>query len=583
MKWNWLFGGNRSPRAPIIVAFLVLVNALILRVGDPPALARLRDLAFDSFQRFSPRQVPADLPVRIVDIDEAALAEYGQWPWPRTIVAKLVDTLTEKGAAAIVFDVVFAEPDRSSLSRVIQSLPANDESGELKRLAAKFPDNDKVRAESIKNAPVVTGFGFDLNGSTRPPRRFAGEAHNTGEAKEANVASLIAAFIPQQSGVVRTLDMFEKEAKGNGSVTTEIEGAIVRRVPLLFRLKGQRDEDLFPALSLEALRVAQGASTYLIRWAGAQGLESFGARTGMSSVRVGSFNIDTDAEGRIALYDSGHLPQRFVSARDVLNGKLPDDKIDGHIILVGTSAIGLKDLRNTPLQDSIPGVEVHAQILEQVLSQTFLERPDYADGAEFLYLLAIGLVFVILLPRLPAATMALVAALFIGIGIAVPWYAFNRIHLLFDPVYPPVTLATIYVIGSALSFMRAERDRREIRGAFNLYLSPDQVEAVVQNPDLLALGGEMREITVMFSDVRGFTTISEQFDPQGLTRFMNRLLTPMTDLIQERKGTIDKYMGDAIMAFWNAPLDVPNHAVRACETVLAMQATLLNLNAEWKA
>ena len=287
------------------MAFLVLVNALILRVGDPPALARLRDLAFDGFQRLHPREVPPDLPVRIVDIDEASLAEYGQWPWPRNIVAKLVDKLAEKGAAAIAFDVVFAEPDRSSLLRVVQSLPPSDQTGELKQLAAKFPDNDEVLAESIKNAPVVTGFGFDLNGSPKPPRRFAGLAHNTGEAKEANVASLIATFIPEQAGAVRTLDMFEKVAKGNGSVTTEIEGAIVRRVPLLFRMKGQRDEDLFPALSLEALRVAQGASTYLVRWAGAQGLESFGARTGMSNVRVGNFNIDTDAEGRIELYDFG--------------------------------------------------------------------------------------------------------------------------------------------------------------------------------------------------------------------------------------------------------------------------------------
>jgi adenylate cyclase len=583
MNLNWLFGRNRSPRAPIIVAFLVLVNALILRVGDPPALSRLRDLAFDGFQRIHPREVPPDLPVRIIDIDEAALAEYGQWPWPRTTVAKLVEKLVEKGAATIAFDVVFAERDRSSLARVIKTLPRQDQTAELQQLAAKVPDNDEVLAAAIKEAPVVTGFGFDLNGSRKPPRRFAGVAHNSGEAKATSVPHLIATFIPQHAGVVRTLDMFEKVAKGNGSVTTEIEGAIVRRVPLLFRLAGQRDEDLFPALSLEALRVAQGASTYLVRWAGAQGLESFGERTGMSNIRVGNVSIDTDAQGRIALYDSGHMAQRFISARDVMNDSVPAERIDGHIVLVGTSAVGLKDLRNTPLQDSIPGVEVHAQILEQMLSQSFLERPDYADGGEFLYLLAIGLVFVILLPRLPAATMALVAALFIGIAIVVPWVAFNRIHLLFDPVYPSTTLAVIYIIGSALSFMRAERDRREIRGAFNLYLSPDQVEAVVQNPDLLALGGEQREITVMFTDVRGFTTISEQFDPAGLTRFMNGLLTPMTDIIQERKGTIDKYMGDAIMAFWNAPIDVANHAARACETALAMQARLLDLNAQWKA
>ena len=164
-----------------------------------------------------------------------------------------------------------------------------------------------------------------------------------------------------------------------------------------------------------------------------------------------------------------------------------------------------------------------------------------------------------------------------------PWVAYSEYRLLFDPIYPPATLAAIYVSGSALAFMSAERERREIRGAFGLYLSPDVVEQLARNPDLLQLGGEMREITVMFTDVRGFTTISEQFDPQGLTRFMNRFLTPMTDLILSHRGTIDKYMGDAIMAFWNAPIEVEGHAARACQTALAMQARLRALNVEWKA
>jgi adenylate cyclase len=583
MRLSWLFGRDRTPRAPIVVAFLVLLSALVVRAVDPPALGRLRDVAFDNYQRLKPRERPADTPVRIVDIDEAALAEYGQWPWPRTILAQLVEKLTEKGAAVIAFDAVFAEPDRSSLGQVIKGLPPDELTAELKRLAEKAPDNDQIFAAAMKDASVVTGFGFDAAAKAGPPRHFAGVAHNSGEKNPLSVSQMIAQFIPQQLGVVKTIDVLEAAAKGNGSVTTEVEGAIVRQVPMLFRLAGQRDEDLYPALSIETLRVAQGASTYLVRWSGAQGFESFGARTGIGAIRVGNVSVDTDAHGRVALYDSGHLAERFVSARDVLKDTVPPEKIDGHIIFVGTSAVGLKDLRNTPLQSSVPGVEIHAQIVEQILSQSFLERPDYADGAEFLYLAAIGLFFVILLPRLRAATMFLVAALFIAIGIFVPWLAFARIHLLFDPIYPPVTLAAIYVTGSALSFMRTERDRREIRGAFNLYLSPDQVEAVVRNPERLALGGEQREITVMFTDVRGFTRISEQFDPQGLTRFMNRLLTPMTGLIQQHKGTIDKYMGDAIMAFWNAPLDVPEHAVRACETAVAIQARLVELNAEWKA
>ena len=155
-----------------------------------------------------------------------------------------------------------------------------------------------------------------------------------------------------------------------------------------------------------------------------------------------------------------------------------------------------------------------------------------------------------------------------------PWLAFSEYDLLFDPIYPPVTLAAIYVSGTALAFMRTERERAAIRGAFGLYLSPDVVEQVARHPELLQLGGEQREITVMFTDVRGFTRISEQFDPQGLTRFMNRFLTPMTDLVMSHRGTIDKYMGDAIMAFWNAPLAVDGHAARACDTALAMQEQL---------
>jgi adenylate cyclase len=583
MRMTWLFGHGNAPRAPVLVALLVLLNALLLRAIDPDALVRLRDLSFDAYQRIKPREVPADLPVRIVDIDEAALAEYGQWPWPRDTVARLVNRLREQGAAVIAFDVVFAEADRHSPAAIASNLPESIRDSDVRRTLESLPNYDEVLAEAMARANVVTGFAFDPNAKGKPPRRMWGVANNTGEKDAKMVPELIRQFIPQQSGVVITLPILEQSAKGNGSVTPVVEGAIVRRVPMLFRLAGQRDEDLYPALSAEAVRVAQGASTYLVKWSGAQGFESFGERTGVGSIRVGQLNIDTDAQGRMALYDSGYQPSRFVSAKDVMKRRVPADKIDGQIVFIGTSAVGLKDLRNTPTQDSVAGVEIHAQIVEQMLTQTFLERPDYADGAEFLYLAAIGLAFVLLLPRLSAATMALVAVGFIGIGIVVPWIAFAQIRLLFDPIYPPATLALIYVSGSALSFMRAERDRREIRGAFNLYLSPAQVEAVVRNPDLLKLGGEQREITVMFTDVRGFTRISEQFDPQGLTRFMNRFLTPMTDMIQARNGTIDKYMGDAIMAFWNAPLTIDAHPSRACEAALAMQARLVTLNEEWKA
>ena len=568
---SWLLRCINSPRAPVLIALLVLVGALALRIADPGAVTRIRDFAFDGYQRIQPRPYNPDTPVRIVDIDEAALQEYGQWPWPRTIVARLVDKLTEKGAVVVAFDAVFAEPDRSSPHRMVQDLAAFTDPETVEKLAAAALDNDKVLADAMAQSRVVTGFGFDLKGSGNPPRTFHGVAFAGDQPSQ---------FLPQQGGTVKSIEILEAAAKGNGSVNTDLDTIVIRRVPMMFRVAGQ--EGLFPSLSIEALRVAQEASSYLIKSSGASGEMSFGEKTGIVAIKTGALEVPTDGRGRVVLYDTGHRPERFISARAVLKGEVPAEALEGQVIFVGTSAIGLKDLRNTPVQDGVPGVEVHAQLAEQMLEQQFLARPDYADGAEFLYLAAMGLLMVVLLPRLTAGKMAVVATILIAAGLIVPWIAYSQYHLLFDPIYPPVTLAAIYVGGTSLAFMRTERERAQIRGAFGLYLSPDLVEQLARNPSLLQLGGEQREITVMFTDVRGFTTISEQFDPQGLTRFMNRFLTPMTDLILGLKGTIDKYMGDAIMAFWNAPLPVERHAARACDAALAMQARLAVLNEEWR-
>jgi adenylate cyclase len=571
MRMSWLFGRGHA-RAPWIVAMLVLINALLVRAIDPPELTRLRDLAFDSYQRLKPRTYNPATPVRIVDIDEDALAEYGQWPWPRTIVARLVDKLTEQGAIVIGFDVVFAEPDRSSISRMVRDLVAFTDPETVQKLAAAIQDNDQVLADAMAHARVVLGFGFDLKGGATAPRRQHGIAFAGDNPVQ---------FLPVQRSAIKAIPILEAAAKGNGSVNMDTDGVVIRRVPMLFRLAGE--EGVFPSLSIEALRVAQGATSYVIKSSGANLVESFGARTGIVAIKTGDLEVRTDARGRMVLYDTGHRDERFISARAVLKDEVPRGKLEGQVIFIGTSAIGLKDMRSTPVDDAVPGVEVHAQLAEQMLEQEFLARPDFADGAEFLYLGAIGLLFVILLPRLTAMRMAVVAAIFIAVGFTVPWFAFADYDLLFDPIYPPFTLAAIYISGTALAFMRTERERSVIRGAFGLYLSPDVVERLARNPELLQLGGEQREITVMFTDVRGFTRISEQYDPHGLTRFMNRFLTPMTDAVLRNRGTIDKYMGDAIMAFWNAPLAVDGHAARACDTALAMQVQLLALNEEWRA
>jgi adenylate cyclase len=571
MRMGWLLGRNNA-RVPFLAALLVLIGALALRVVDPAELTRLRDFAFDVYERLKPRIYDPATPVRIIDIDEASLAEYGQWPWPRTIVARLIDKLTEKGVATIAFDVIFAEPDRSSLSRMVRDLVAYTDPETVAKLAAAIQDNDQVMADAMAQSSVVLGFGFDPKGAAQAPRRYHGTAFAGDDPAQ---------FLPVQRGTVRAIPLLEAAAKGNGSINTDLESAVIRRIPMLYRVAGQ--DGLFPALSIEALRVAQGAGTYLVKSSGASGELSFGERTGIVAIRTGDIEVRTDAKGRLTLYDTGHRQERFISARAVMHDEVPAEQLEGRVVFIGTSVIGLRDMRSTPVSDSVPGVEVQAQLAEQMLEQQYLSRPDFADGAEFLYLAAIGVIFVWALPRLSAGQMAVVAAAGIGLGLAVPWFAFSEYRLLLDPIYPPVTLAAIYVTGTALAFMRTERERAQIRGAFGLYLSPDVVEQLARHPELLQLGGEVREITVMFTDVRGFTRISEQFDAHGLTRFMNRFLTPMTDLILSHRGTIDKYMGDAIMAFWNAPLPVEGHAARACETALAMQGRLAELNDEWQA
>jgi adenylate cyclase len=571
MRMGWLLGRN-NVRIPFLASLLVLIGALALRVVDPVELSNLRDSAFDVYQRLEPRTYNPATPVRIIDIDEASLAEYGQWPWPRTIVARLVDKLTEKGVATIAFDVVFAEPDRSSMSRMVRDLVAHTDPETVAKLAASIQDNDQVLADAMAQSRVVLGFAFDAKANSQAPRQYHGTAF---------AGDNPAQFLPLQLGTVRPLPLLEAAAKGNGSVNTDLASRIIRRVPMLYRVAGQ--EGLFPALAIEALRVAQAASTYLIKSSGANMEASFGQQTGIVAIKTGDIEARTDSEGRLSLYDTGHRQERYLSARDVLQDKVAAEELEGRVVFVGTSVIGLHDIRSTPVSDSIPGVEVHAQLAEQMIEREFLIRPDLAKGTEPLYLAAIGALFVWLLPRLSAGWMAVVAAAGIGVGVVVPWFAFSEFGLLFDPIYPPATLAAIYVTGTALSFMRTERERAQIRGAFGLYLSPDVVEHIARHPELLQLGGEVREVTVMFTDVRGFTRISEQFDAHGLTRFMNRFLTPMTDLILSHKGTIDKYMGDAIMAFWNAPLAVGGHAARACETALAMQGRLAALNDEWQA
>jgi len=557
-RWARWFGVARA-------VCIVLLFALIpLRVIDPPPLQEVRLRSFDLFQVLRPREQQALSPVVIVDIDEASLKEIGQWPWPRTVVADLVSKLKDRGAVAIGFDIIFAEPDRMSPAVAVESFRGLDD--ETRSKLASLPSNDEVLADAMKRARVIVGqSGSPLS----QPRSDAEKALQTGFAIIGpDPTPLLVTF----KGLLRNVPLIEQAAAGRGvlSIDPDRDG-IIRRVPVILTAQ----DVLVPSLAMEMLRVVTGSGAIQVR----------ADEAGVQSVGVRGLAVPTDNRGRVWVHFNKIDRERsYVSAKDLLQGRLPPDRVRGRLVLVGTSAIGLFDIKTTPVDAAMPGVEVHAQILESVLTKAQLAPVPDAIGVEIVIAVLLGLAIIIAAPALsPTVVVVLGAAMVAGL-VGLSWYLFAMHSLLLDFTYPLMSSWLIYLVLTFVNYFREQRQRQQIRSAFGYYLSPHMVEQLARSPEKLVLGGEERRMTILFSDVRGFTTISEHFkdNPQGLTQLMNRFLTPLTNAIIERKGTIDKYIGDAIMAFWNAPVDDAEQEVNACDAALAMQERAVELNAELK-
>ncbi|QWG18004.1 adenylate/guanylate cyclase domain-containing protein [Bradyrhizobium sediminis] len=540
-----------------LLCLAILIGLAALRVADPAVVEELRVRTFDKFQVLDPR-VKTARPVTIIDIDEKSLAKFGQWPWPRTRIADLVDKLTSLGAVVIAFDIVFAERDRLNPGEAADTIRNLDEETRAKLRA--LPSNDQILADAIKRSRVVLG----ESGLPYVLTEFDKSLPVTGLAMRGEEPQ---PFLLDFPGLVRNVHVLEEAAAGRGlfSIKNERDG-IVRRVPMIMLAQGAT----MPSLSFEMLRVASGSGTILTK----------AEKAGLQSVGVRGFEIPTDNNGQIWVHFARRDPSIYVSAVDVLEGRVAPDRIAQKLVLIGTSAVGLLDVKTTPVDPVMPGVEIHAQVLESVLTRTELSRPNYAIVAEFLSALLLGLLVIAFAPMFGPITLVAVGALFATVLMGTSWYFYTQHRLLIDFTYPLASTTSIYLTLIFSSFVREQKQRRQIRSAFGQYLSPALIEQLAQSPEKLQLGGEEREMTIMFSDVRGFTTISESYkhDPQGLTALMNRFLTPLTNAILDRKGTIDKYMGDAIMAFWNAPLDDKEHEINACEAALDMLERIDALN-----
>jgi adenylate cyclase len=540
-----------------LVCLALLIGFAVLRIVDPAPVEELRVRTFDTFQRIDPR-VKKARPVTIVDIDDASLAKLGQFPWPRTQIADLVTKLTRLGAVVIAFDVVFSEPDRLNPDAAADTFRNLDEATREKLRA--LPSNDQILADAMRRSHVVLG----ESGLPDAQSNFDKSLPLTGLAMLGEEPQ---PFMLDWPGLLRNIPVLEAAAAGRGlfSIRSERDG-IVRRVPMMMLAQ----DATMPSLSFEMLRVATGTDTIFLK----------ADQAGIKSIGVKGFQIPTDRNGQLWIHFAHHDPSIFVSAADVLAGSASPEKFAGKLVLIGTSAVGLNDIKTTPVSPTMPGVEIHAQVIESALTRAVLSQPSYGIVVEFCAAILFGILVIAFAPQFGPVTLVAVGALFATLLTGTSWYFYTQQRLLIDFTYPLLSTTAIYLTLIFASFVREQAQRRQIRSAFSQYLSPALVEQLAQSPEKLVLGGEERELTVMFSDVRGFTTISESYkhDPQGLTALMNRFLTPLTNAILARKGYIDKYMGDAIMAFWNAPLDDREHQVNACDAALDMLERIDVLN-----
>ena len=546
----------------LLIPFSLFVS--FIPVFDPlNTFSSLRNTAFDLFQIISPRESISSDNVIVLDIDENSLKEIGQWPWPRTVLGKLVDKTYL--SASLGFDIVFAEFDRTGSKELRKQYKDNLS---LSNILNEVPDNDDIFANSIRNHGTVVLGAIPSNSLKNSFKTKFGLIEQGDDPRK---------FLQKYSGIQTNLDNLDKSAQGIGSMSIGNNDSIIRRLPLFENINGS----LVPSLGLEILRVAIGASTYQIKSSNASGETAFGEETGINHVKLGNLIIPTNEDGSAWVYYS-KKSIKTIPIWEVLSTNYSADFFEGKILIVGTSAPGLFDLRSTPLENNVPGVNIIANFADQILSGQFLKRPDWIFGLELITGIILALLITLFIQSLGPIGGLSVFIFGNFISTIGSYYIFNNYSYLVDPISPLVICLICYLVVTFFNFLFTELERSKVRNAFSQYMSPVMVEKLAKSSDSLKLGGERKEMTFLFSDIRGFTSISEKYkdDPEALTDLINNLLTVLSNEILNYQGTIDKYMGDCIMAFWNAPSEDPEHREKSIDAAFAMSKALEQLNKE---
>jgi adenylate cyclase len=541
---------------PLICGLAAIATVLTARVGLPDLFLRMQLACFDALQRAAP-WADSGSRVRVVNIDDESLRRLGQWPWSRSTLAALVRNLQDDGARAIAFDVIFAESDRTSPSRLIEEWAAKYDL-DVPSFSQKLPDFDRLFAATLARGRVVDGFALLSTDNGLVPPKGPAVATIGGDP-----SITLAPF----EGAVPNIDVLQGATAGHGNLAIVAgRDEVIRKIPLLAAFKGR----VVPSLSLEALRVAEDDDTIRVRAERVRG--PLGPITGYT-VRVGDYDFPLDSDGSFWLRHSEPLARPAISAWRLLEERQDAalaDQVRGRIVLIGASAIGLSDLHATPLYPFEPGVNLHARAIEQIMARRFVTRPAWAEGAEWIGAALLPCMFVFFLSFASLRIAAPLTAVSFPALAFVAWRLFVGPGLLFDPSLIALTIAGSGLAASFARYLVSERDARRLRSAFMHYLSPEFVDVLARDPSHLRLGGAWREMTFLFTDLEGFTSLTEAGAPRDVVALLNDYLDGLCRIAMAHGGTVDKIVGDAVHVMFNAPLDQPDHAERAVRCALAM-------------
>ncbi|MBI3754921.1 MAG: adenylate/guanylate cyclase domain-containing protein [Deltaproteobacteria bacterium] len=539
-----------------------------------PSLFELIELkTIDARFRSRPPIAPGK-DVVIAVIDEKSLDELGRWPWPRTVIAKLIDELTAYGVKVIAFDIVFSEPSENSEMNALLSLKEKYK-GDMPSGFVDYVNKVKTEIDPDiqlgkaikKSARVVLGyfFHFDKEAVSKDGRELSLNYQDVEVLKQGGEAALL-----NSSAIETNIDIIANGAKGFGyyNIVPDNDGS-VRWNPLAIKYK----DKYYAPLSVQALKAYLGDPPLSIK------LTDYG----VANIKLGETSIPVDESGRFLInYYGGQKIFPHYSIADIMKRSIEKENLEDKIVLIGSTAIGIYDMRVTPFEGIYPGVEIHATVIDNILNKRFLVRPQWFGLMDILVILGIGVFLGIIIPRLNVTAGLSAVVAFLGGYIYLSLYLFNNKGLLLNITYPVLAVVITYLCLALYRYAMEAKEKKKIKNTFQYYVAAPVMEELMKHPEKLKLGGEEKELTVLFSDIRRFTTISEGLRPDALIAILNEYLTAMSDVVFKYQGYLDKYIGDAIMAVYGAPLMQEDHAKKACLTAIEMMARLNIMRQEWK-